>query len=80
MKKSDKSGHETVVEMKVFISRGGFYTQNQTDSQNLSSLGDLKPQKPAFSLFFFSTFKLELCRLSNHQLHMFFMIGPVKLS
>ena len=80
MKKFDKFEYKEVIEMKAFVPKGGFITQNHVSSQNLSSLGDLKPQKPVFSLFFFSTFKLELCRLSNHQLHMFFMIGPVKLS
>ena len=41
--KFDKFVCKKVVEMKNDTSRGGFITQNQAGSQNLSSLGDLKP-------------------------------------
>ena len=52
MKKFDKFEYKEVIEMKTFVPKGGFITQNHASSQNLSSLGDLKPQKPVFSLFF----------------------------
>ena len=43
MKKFDKFDYKGFVEMKTFVTRGGFITQNQASSQNLSSLGAQKP-------------------------------------
>ena len=39
----DKFVSKKIAETKNDTSRGGFIIQNQTVSQNLSSLGDLKP-------------------------------------
>ena len=43
MKKFDKFEYKKVIEMKTFVPKGGFITQNQASSQNLSSLGGQKP-------------------------------------
>ena len=48
----DRFEYKEVGEMKTFVSKGGFITQNQASSQNLSSLGGQKPSKRAIFWFF----------------------------
>ena len=72
-KKFDKFEYKEVVEMKTFVSKGGFITQNHASSQNLSSLGGQKPWKKAVLLLFHATLKLELRRPSKPGFDIFLM-------